>query len=161
MSIIDPMYQYSLQWFTRLFERTCNEAEPADDVDGRIVNLKDFFTYLLYDQVCRSLFENHKLLFSFVMCINMLQSYGKIDSSEWRFLISGQATGDALDLEIPDVPWITIRVWTEVTVLSILGSYEGLAQDIYDNIDKWQEYFDSGTPHTFPLPGKWKDCLST
>ena len=57
MSIIDPMYQYSLQWFTRLFERTCEEAEPADEIEGRIENLKEYFTYLLYDQVCRSLFR--------------------------------------------------------------------------------------------------------
>ena len=39
----------------------------------------------------------------------MLQSYGKIDASEWRFLISGQAEGEPTDLTMPDVPWITTR----------------------------------------------------
>ena len=48
---IDPMYNYSLQWFTALFIRATEEADAADDVEGRINNLKGYFN-LLYDQVC-------------------------------------------------------------------------------------------------------------
>ena len=52
-------------------------------------NLKDYFAYLLYENVCRSLFENTTLLFAFLLCIRLLQSKNEVDSNEWRFLISG------------------------------------------------------------------------
>merc|ERR1712195_311813 len=111
MSVIDPMYQYSLLWYTNLFIRTCQSAEQGDSFEERLENLKNGFTSLLYDQVCRSLFENHKLLFSFVMSISILQSVGKVDAGQWRFLIAGQATGDPIEVAQPEARWVTSQVW--------------------------------------------------
>jgi dynein heavy chain len=159
MSIIDPMYQYSLQWYTNLFRATCEDAEQGESLAERIELLKNGFTALLYDQVCRSLFEAHKLLFSFVMSISILQSVGKIDPAQWRFLIAGQATGDPIDLAQPGARWITSQVWSSLCTVSVLPMAEGFVQDVNDNLESWKAYFDSATPHRFKLPGKWNDCL--
>ena len=43
----------------------------------------------LYENVCRSLFEAHKLLFSFKMTINILFGKEEMDASELRFLLAG------------------------------------------------------------------------
>eukprot|EP00505_MAST-04D_sp_SCG-Rhode-Island_P006631 Stramenopile-MAST_4_protein_6631 len=79
MAMIDPMYQYSLQWFTNLFIRTANEADDSNVQSERIENLKNFFTYLLYDQVCRSLFEEHKLMFAYLVTIALEDAGGNVD----------------------------------------------------------------------------------
>ena len=157
MSIIDPMYQYSLQWYTNLFKRTCEEAEQGEDLNERIETLKEHFTALLYDQVCRSLFEAHKLLFSFVMSISILQSHGKIDAAEWRFLIAGQAVGDPINVPQPEARWVTSQLWSYLCILSQLPMAQGLVQDVSDNLETWQALFDSATPQTFELPGKWNE----
>ena len=157
MSVIDPMYQYSLLWYTNLFIRTCQSAEQGDNFEERLENLKNGFTSLLYDQVCRSLFENHKLLFSFVMSISILQSMGKVDPGQWRFLIAGQTEGDPVDVPQPPEQWITSRLWNSLCVVSTLPVCKGLAQDISDNIGEWQKYFDDSAPHKCTLPGKWND----
>jgi hypothetical protein len=47
--------------------------------------------YLIYANVCRSLFERHKLLFSFLLTTRIMAGDGSIDPLEWRFLISGQS----------------------------------------------------------------------
>lgn len=70
---IDPMYQYALPWFSALFCKSIGQAPPAPDLEGRLQSLNDCFTRAIYMNVCRSLFEAHKLLFSFLLAIKILQ----------------------------------------------------------------------------------------
>ncbi|KAK2152282.1 hypothetical protein LSH36_335g03002 [Paralvinella palmiformis] len=76
---MDPMYQYSLEWFISIFLGGMANAERADNVPQRIQNINDYFTFSLYSNVCRSLFEKHKLLFAFLLTVRLQQNKGKID----------------------------------------------------------------------------------
>jgi len=52
---------------------------PSNDVSERINTLNNFFTLSLYKNVCRSLFEQDKLLFSFLLTTKILFGDKKID----------------------------------------------------------------------------------
>ena len=107
LAAVDPMYQYSLQWFINLFVVGIDKAERSDDIQIRLRNLNEFFTYSLYQNICRSLFEVHKLLFSFMLCLKIRQAQKLIEYEELRFLLTG-GTSTVSDLRNPATGWWAI-----------------------------------------------------
>lgn len=51
----------------------------SDSLKNRIANINEFFTFSLYSNVCRSLFEKHKLMFAFLLCARIMMNENKID----------------------------------------------------------------------------------
>lgn len=45
----------------------------------RITNINNYVTFSLYSNVCRSLFEKHKLMFAFLLSARILMNEGQID----------------------------------------------------------------------------------
>jgi dynein heavy chain len=128
LSLIDPMYQYSLQWFTRLFVMGVENSEASNVLEQRLANMNNYFTYSLYENVCRSLFEKQKLLFSFLLTIKILQGDNKIDNAEWRYLLAGPAG----EIKIPPNPttWISANQWPDLYRqfygMGLLDAYKGI-----------------------------------
>lgn len=109
------------------------EAEKADDVVVRGKILNEYFTYSLYVNVCRSLFENHKLMLSLLLCIKILQNRHKIDAREWRLLLTGPSKSDWTERN-PAPEWMTQKMWVEVLSLGELTAFQGFAQHLVSNI---------------------------
>jgi dynein heavy chain len=97
---VEPMYQFSLEWFIRLFLSSI-AAAPASkkQMQGRLKSVIDTFTQNLYLNVCRSLFEKDKLLFSMILTIRILESEGFILEEEARYFLTGNT---ALELVKPN-----------------------------------------------------------
>jgi dynein heavy chain len=150
---VDPMYQYSLPWFTSLFIRGINNATPSSNMDTRVINLNDYFTYSVYSNICRSLFERHKLLFSFTLCIKILQGENKVDPTEYRFLLSGISPKNN-EGPMPESSWLKDNVWLDLCQMSGMDAFEKLPTTFGPKLEEWQQVFDSPEPHrmTFPAP---------
>eukprot|EP00792_Barthelona_sp_PAP020_P009040 TRINITY_DN3265_c0_g4_i2.p1 TRINITY_DN3265_c0_g4~~TRINITY_DN3265_c0_g4_i2.p1 ORF type:complete len:4140 (+),score=1212.96 TRINITY_DN3265_c0_g4_i2:30-12449(+) len=145
MANIDPMYQYSLQWFIRLFINAIHDADEAEDLNIRAKNIAECFTYSLYNNICRSLFENHKLMFSFLMTSRIMQFNGEIDQEEWRFLVS-PVVSTVVPYEKP-YSWLTDKVWNDICALDNLPAFKGIAKDFIQNEAPWKNVFDSNNSH--------------
>lgn len=155
---IDPMYQYSLTWFVNLFTAAIDNTDKVDDVPQRLKDLRIFFTYSLYVNICRSLFEKDKLLFSLLLTVNLLRKDTAFDQAEWMFLLTG---GVGLDNPIPNsIDWLSKGSWDEIVRLSEYANFPNLYKHVTANAVKWKSFYDSLTPDTIEAPEPWNESLS-
>ncbi len=150
------MYQYSLVWFINLYVMSIENSEKTTDLQERIRKLNAHFTESIYRNVCRSLLERHKLLFSFILCVQLSKGRGDVDDNVWRFLLTG---GVGLDNPYPNPApdWLNDKSWGEIVRASELTNLRGLMAHVKENKDKWKVLYDSITPHEQPYPDEYNN----
>lgn len=82
MANLDPMYQFSMDWFLTLFKKALSEAEKAKELQDRVKNIILKFREKLVQTICSSLHEQDKFLFVFLMSVRIMQHNGEIESWE-------------------------------------------------------------------------------
>jgi dynein heavy chain len=101
---VDPMYQYSLGYYTQLFNRCIADSEKSADLEARLKNIIDYATFVIYQNICRGLFEKDKLLFSSSVCFQILRIAGKIRDEEWNLFVRGPGAVDRASMPANPLP---------------------------------------------------------
>ncbi|CAJ1350985.1 unnamed protein product [Effrenium voratum] len=164
---IDPMYQYSLQFFASLFQQRLATSEMSEDPQERIhIIIKDF-TEFIYKKICMGLFEDHKLLYAFMICNRCLRHEAhakfmgkqRITPEEWSFFLRGvEAAKGLVDVPSAEGPaWLgagfrKIQVLEELTAKSGNQAFKGLAKDMFTTA--WEDFGtdDNMTSRELPEP---------
>ncbi|KAJ8965675.1 hypothetical protein NQ314_003957 [Rhamnusium bicolor] len=121
---IDPMYQFSLKYFNQT-------SRKSPDLNVRLGILYDEITLAVYTNISRGLFERHKLVFSFMLCVAIFQQSGDITDSQWNFLLRGPVGSQANLPKKPDYPMITDAMWQAANFLSATyENFNGLPNEV-------------------------------
>ena len=159
---ISPMYQFSLQWYAKLYESSIKNTQPSPDIRKRVEGLNRTFLKMLYDNVCRSVFEKDKLLYSMLLTHKLIvgEREGKLKSSHWKFFLSGPSG----EVKIPKCPvsWINSNEWPYMYrqikyIDDNFQEYLGLEKDFLNKIEDFKEFYDSQEAHKSPFPGVWEE----
>ena len=155
LASIVPNYQYSLEYFKDLFVKSIADAEPSDELEERLKNLDDTFLQSLYRNICRSLFEKDKLLFSALLAIQLMEMAEEIDMNLFMFMLTG---GVDIGEEIPANPtdgWISTKSWGELNRLGKFKAFRGVVEEFTEKIDFYRTWYDSSQPAEFDLGERW------
>jgi dynein heavy chain len=94
-SVVNCMYQTSLNQFNQLYETAIDNSEKATLPSKRINNIIEYMTYEIYLYIQRGLFERHKIIFALMLTSKVLSSAGKVKGEEIDIFLKG---GGALDI---------------------------------------------------------------
>ncbi|CAH6786111.1 Dnah2 [Phodopus roborovskii] len=161
MGRIDPMYQFSLDAYISLFILSIDKSHRSNKLEDRIEYLNDYHTYAVYRYTCRTLFERHKLLFSFHMCAKILETSGKLNMDEYNFFLRG---GVVLDregqMDNPCTSWLADAYWDNITELDKLTNFHGLMNSFEQYPRDWHLWYTNAAPEKAMLPGEWENACN-
>nr|KAE8931561.1 Dynein heavy chain 6, axonemal [Phytophthora fragariae] len=177
---VDPMYQYSLEYFTRLFNLSLNEAPAKRNLSERLDSLKRYMTVAIYRNICRGLFKSHKKLFAFVICVRILINAGDLNPLHIRLFdqsvvnpemtsasgveqISSRRSTNARVESLGDTKEVKGRPSTMDTLFLTLSKslpvFTKILESYYNDNDAWCTWIASENPFVSHLPGDWDATL--
>lgn len=164
LSNIASMYQYSLNYFSMIYNKVMEQSAKSANIEKRLATLIANMTKAVFVNVTRGLFKEHKILFSFMICVSILRQQGKITDNEWNLLLRGSIVGnlDGKETPNPDPSWISEEAWKMISSMEKLepNSFRGIVNDFVNNPEPWKQYWSADEPHTLQLPAPWNEKLT-
>ncbi|XP_058811885.1 dynein axonemal heavy chain 10 isoform X1 [Topomyia yanbarensis] len=161
MSVVNPMYQYSLSSYLEVFSYSLRKAVPDNILARRLENIIQTLTRNVYEYGCIGFFERHKLLFSFQMTVKLEQSKGHLGQAEVDFFIKGNIALEKSERACP-ARWISDKGWQDVLLLADLfpEKFGQLPGHVERNIAEWTSWYDVDEPEGTDYPGNFADNMN-
>jgi dynein heavy chain len=152
---INPMYQFSLLYFSRLFNKCIDVAQKSEEIDVRMQYLKRSIISNIFINVCRGLFEDNKLTFSFIIATAFQRYTGEVSAAEWSLLLRGIGLLDMTQKPAnPDSEWLTDKQWDMIYGIQCLSKdrCSDLCEHMNHYLEDWKDWAGSDDPQKTPLP---------
>lgn len=164
---LNPMYQFSLIWYSNLYKWSIESANRSPNIERRIQFLKTKMTNSLFNTVGRALYKHDKLIFTWMLTTKIMLAGDRIDQREYDFFTTGHVVEEEENIEEKDFSggepkpcdWLTDAMWLEMQQLERLSRFTGFVVSFVDNAMAWRAYYDH-TDHALPvIPTPWHERL--
>lgn len=163
LALIDPMYQFSLSYFNRLFNTVIDTSPKSDDFDERINILMNAITETIYLNVCRGLFNTHKQLFSFLVSSAINRKAADITAEEWNVFLKGipLVKSTVQPAKLPGKTKFSEKSWESLCLTqNAIPNYAKVIQSIAEDPSTWEAWLFSHEPIQADLPKGFNDVLT-
>uniref|UniRef100_A0A2K6TNM5 Dynein axonemal heavy chain 6 n=1 Tax=Saimiri boliviensis boliviensis TaxID=39432 RepID=A0A2K6TNM5_SAIBB len=141
---------------SKLFNTTIETSVKTENLQQRLVILLEQTLLTAYVNVSRGLFEQHKLIYSFMLCVEIMRQQGTLTDAEWNFFLRGSAGLEKERPPKPEAPWLLTATWFACCDLEeSFPVFHGLTQnilshpicirlgsfEIYINPQEWEGYY--------------------
>ncbi|CAL7939586.1 unnamed protein product [Xylocopa violacea] len=154
MATVNTMYQYSLLSYVEVFVFSLKRALPDPTLHRRLQNIIPMLTKNVYDYGCTGIFERHKLLFSFQICVKLEQSVGNVSQRQLDFFVKG-CFGLEKATKINPTEWLPASGWADLLKLSndFPDKFGQLPEELNLNVETWEAWYNLDAPESedFPL----------
>jgi len=156
MSLVNVMYQTSLDQFLELFMGSMDKADKAALASKRVGNIIETMTYTTYRYVNRGLYESDKLTFVMLLTMKILVAANKLKSSDMTLFLRGGAALDITSVKRKAFGWMSNEVWLNVVQLSQSNAFfTNLIDDMTANESSWKRWYEDNEPEQLSIPGDY------
>ncbi|OWZ16518.1 Dynein heavy chain [Phytophthora megakarya] len=166
---IDSMYQFSLEYFNRLFKMSLDEAPAKRRLSERLECLNHHITLAVYRNICRGLCKAHKQLFATVICLKIMINAGELKQSDVALLDQMTLVNDSANHaggNSPTAESMNKLKHSSDSMDSVLlalsrkqSVFTELLDSYYEEAGAWTNWIASENPYLTHLPGNWDTVL--
>lgn len=153
ISLINPMYQTSLDQFLELFEKSMNTSDKSPILNKRVMNILTTLTYITYRYINRGIYEKDKL--SFIMCLlfKILLSAKIITIKDVMTLLKGGASLGMNNLLNKRFIWMPDNVWLNLVALSEnVDFYRTIIDTMLHDENIWKTWYENNEVEKVDIP---------
>ena len=126
LSNLNPMYRYSLQWFSNLYAYSIESSNKSKMLQKRLRYLSDHLTYNSFLQISRSVYEKDRRTFSFMLCIDLMIYKENLQTEDFETLLEDGS--EEMTETNPAADWLSNTTWNYLCSLDRLPAYQGIAE---------------------------------
>jgi dynein heavy chain, axonemal len=153
VSLVNCMYQTSLDQFLGLFMDSMDKAEKASLASKRVQNIIETMTYIVYRYINRGLYERDKLTFILIVTLKILITAKKLNSTDLTLFLRGGAALDINSVRRKPFSWMTNEAWLNLVELSQSNKFFGnLLNDMSGNEAMWRRWYEDNEPEQIAIP---------
>ena len=171
---INYMYDFSLQWFLRILNTALENSNKSKVLEKRLRYIQDTITYSVYNQVTNSLKNCDRLLFSFVLAMELLMTEGHLEYDPASVMVDLWRMHEGKNNDISGCPNSEVHknsceefIWLPRETLSFFSQTEGkvlelkgICEDLSKSSAKWRVVVEAKEPDNLPLHEPWYSQLS-
>mmetsp|Transcript_11627 Transcript_11627/g.17624 ORF Transcript_11627/g.17624 Transcript_11627/m.17624 type:complete len:694 (+) Transcript_11627:3247-5328(+) len=156
MTLVNWMYNTSLQQFLGLFDYAIDFSPKAQLIKDRVGNITQWLTRRVYRYINRGLFERDKVTFKLMMATKILIKDGKLTPADVSLLLKA---GAGIDDRNKPFSWMDQKTWLNLKALSKhkfatehMSFFKELPERITRNEPLWKKWIDENEPESAPVP---------
>lgn len=154
---INPMYQYSLNFYSKLY---CNAITATPGTNDRPAKIIENITKTIFNTICRGLFEKDKRILAFLIAAGVWKHLNRISPEAWKLFIRGGGLVAKKNSKKNPLPQILSEVqWDFICKLEKLSSFQGISDELILNAKDWHG-FATGNLLVENPPGKFNSIDS-
>jgi len=136
LRLISSMYEYSLNAFLNVYRNALDDAKPDHILNNRLENIKRKLTQLVYEYTCLSIFERHKLMFSFHLRTMIMKYEENLESEEMLFFLRGNLLEPKMKNPFE---WLSEVAWQDLDgLINLSPTFKSLYTDVSNREDEWR-----------------------
>lgn len=140
-----------------MFKTSLQKAESSNYLDQRIEHVVKQMNEIIYNNVCRGLFERDKIMFSFILAVSLLQAKEKLDFKLFNFFIQPLDTSSLVRME-SKIQWLNDSTWQKVVMASGVQALKQFVLSLTSKTAQWENLYMEKNPENMTLPEPFENC---
>ena len=134
-----------------------DEAELEEKVKKRVEELCESITYQSFGYVQKGLFVKHKIIFSTLLCLRILEKSKVLESEEVKHLIQGKNLTNYPNMPETVKGYLTEQIWKDCKSFDYIEELKDLCENFDHDHLHWRKWFSEEKVEEIDLPKKYKE----